>query len=450
MKKITLKAGLTLLTLLLAISSVSAQEYIAVIQDPVVVLLNPTDGSIEDPAFIDLTPLDPSTPKALLQVGDEIWISDQLQDRIDRFDLDGNFTSTIDIGLDNIRGMELVDGEVWVTNAGTNNGAPGNAIIRYDFSGNELGFFPTTGSDSAFDIIDVGGGEVYISYISAESKIERRDYDGNVLGNVVGEGVVNFIQQMEVNIDNNSVYAAVFSVSGANSSGLYEFSIDDGSILNYYDEGNLRGVAQLENGNVLVSNAAGVRSLDPGTGISTPINGNSSQYFGRLSLEPCTPPATPIGDAEQSFPEGSTLADIVVTPSDVFWFATQADAEAFVNPLALSTVLEDGETYYAVAEEDGCFSDFLEVTVTLELDVNSFDATSLRLYPNPTAKNLTISHSNVIEDIQIHSILGQKVLEIQVNAQDAILDVSRLAEGIYTVTLEFGDRNQTVRFVKSK
>jgi hypothetical protein len=346
--------------------------------------------------------------------------------------------------------MELVDGEVWVTNAGTNNGAPGNAIIRYDFSGNELGSFPTTGNDSAFDIIDVGGGEVYISYISAESKIERRDYDGNVLGNVVGEGVVNFIQQMEVNTDNNSVYAAVFSISGSNSSGLYEFSIDDGSILNYYDEGNLRGVAQLENGNVLVSNAAGVRSLDPGTGISTPINGNSSQYFGRLSLEPCTPPATPVGDAEQSFPEGSTLADIVVSPSDVFWFATQADAEAFVNPLALSTLLEDGETYYAVSEEDGCFSDFLEVTITLELDVNSFDASSLRLYPNPTAKNLVISHSNVIEHIEIHSMVGQKVLEVQINAQDAVLDVSRLAEGIYTITLEFGDRSQTVRFVKSK
>ena len=45
-------------------------------------------GDIVNPSFIDLTPLDPGTPKALIQVG-EIWISDQIRDRIDRFDLDG-------------------------------------------------------------------------------------------------------------------------------------------------------------------------------------------------------------------------------------------------------------------------------------------------------------------------------------------------------------------------
>ncbi|MAP54054.1 T9SS type A sorting domain-containing protein [Altibacter sp.] len=439
--------------LVLFVSLLTAQERIAVIQDPLVVLLDPNDGTILDPSFIDLTPLDPGTPKALLQVVDEIWITDQIRDRIDRFDIDGNYLSTIGGqvtggGLDNIRGMEIVNGEVWVTNAGTNNGAPGNAIVRFDLDGNNLGFFSTTGNDSTFDIIDVGNGEVYISYIGSESKIERRDYSGNVLGNILNQGVVNFIQQMEVNTANNSVYAAVFSVTGPNSSGLYEFSIADGSILNYWNEGNLRGVAILGNDNVLVSNAAGVRSLDPNTGTSTAINSESSQYFGMISLTPCTPPATPTGDASQTFNEGATLADIVVSPSNVTWFATEADAMTGANPLPLSTVLVDGTTYYAVSIVDNCLSEPLAVTVNIVLGISDVDANALRLYPNPANNVLTVQYNGLIQRVLIMNLLGQRILEQTVHSESITLDVSSLEAAVYLLTVEAEGKQHTLRFIK--
>ena len=122
-----------------------AQEVIAVINEPNIVLLNPFDGSIINPSFIDLTPLNQGQPKGIAQVGSEIWISDQTADRIDRFDLTGAFTSAINTGLDNVKGLNVIGDEVWVTNAGNNNGAPGAAIIRYDFQGNLLGNFSTVG-----------------------------------------------------------------------------------------------------------------------------------------------------------------------------------------------------------------------------------------------------------------------------------------------------------------
>ena len=91
MKQKYLSSLTLLLILFVSISSINAQERIAILQEPFVVLLDPNNGSIVDPTFIDLTPLNQGTPKGIIQVNEEIWISDQIEDRIDRFDLDGNY-----------------------------------------------------------------------------------------------------------------------------------------------------------------------------------------------------------------------------------------------------------------------------------------------------------------------------------------------------------------------
>ncbi|MFC7358602.1 T9SS type A sorting domain-containing protein [Jejudonia soesokkakensis] len=441
------------LLLLLCISSfthIKAQERIAVIQDPLVVLLDPSDGSIVDPSFIDLSPLSPSTPKGILQVIDKIWITDQIADRIDIFDLDGNFISTIDVGLDNIKGLAVVNNsEVWVTNAGSGNSAPGEALIRFDLDGNNLGFYPTSGTSSAFDIIDVGG-EVYISYIGSESKIERRDYNGNVLGNIVEEGVVQFIQQIELNETENTVYASVFSSSGGNPNGFYEFSITDGTIVNSYEFSNLRGVAALEDGNVLISSSAGVEILDPSDGSTTNLSMDASQFFGRLNLTPCTAPAAPSGDAVQNLAEGSTLEDIVITPMDVTWYATEADALAGVNPLPLTTVLEDGESYFAVNFEGGCPSEPFEVTINIILGLTDVKFTPIVLYPNPARDIVTVQHPEIINKISVINKLGQVVFEKRYTTQVVSLDVTGLAVASYILRIDFDTHSQSVTLIKSE
>ena len=80
----------------------------------------------------------------------------------------------------------MVEDEVWVTNAGTNNGAPGESLVRFDFQGNPLGDFATVGA--SFDVLNTGN-EVYISYIGNETRIERRDLQGNILGDLVPTAV---------------------------------------------------------------------------------------------------------------------------------------------------------------------------------------------------------------------------------------------------------------------
>lgn len=441
MKKTTLRVCLIFVLSFIAKTSFSQeQEVIAIVQEPFVVLLDPADGSVLDNQFIDLTSLNPGTPKDILQVGDELWISDQLEDRIDRFDIDGTYLSTIDTGLDNIKGMAIVDDEVWVSNAGSNNGAPGDAIIRFDFDGVNLGSYDT-GGVSSFDIIDAGSNEAYVSYIGPNTKIERRDYSGNVLGNIVNPGVVTFIQQIEINTANNSIYGAVFSNTGANTAGLYEFSITDGSILDSFMLGSLRGVTQLEDGNILVSagNSFGIQILDPSTGTTTVVNStNSAQYFSRITT--CVAPATPTGDANQEFQDGATLDDIVINPSNVTWFATETDAMNNDNPIQNTTPLVNGETYYAVNIVDSCLSEPFAVTITITLGVDSFNKGDIVVYPNPTQGLLTVQANSLLRKLEITNIVGQLVEEKNIRNNQFVIDLGAYRSGVYflTITDELG------------
>lgn len=423
---------LTLLSLLEA----KAQDVIAVIKEPNIVLLDPFDGSVLDPSFIDLTPLGQGQPKAMVQIGEEIWISDQTADRIDRFDLTGSFISTIDSGLDNIKGLNKIGSEVWVTNAGTNNGAPGDAIVRYDLQGNALGSFATVGS--SFDVIDTGNGEAYISYIGNDTRIERRDYQGNILGDLVPNGVVTFIQQMVLAPDANTVFAAVFSNNGANIAGLYEFSRTDGTIVDFWQEGSLRGVMPLGNGQMLLSAGTnyGVKILDPVSGNTTQLWPESSQYFARLNLSPCSTPPTPIGAENQTFNEGATIEDIVVDPIDVAWFITESDALNYTNPLAPGTLLIDNTTYYAVQVVDGCPSLPLAVTVTVNV-LGTTDWTTARftLSPNPAADYVNFKGTKFVQDYAIFNSIGQKLLGGSIQGFEGRIELSALNSGIYFIRL---------------
>lgn len=445
MKKSLLKITLTIF-FLFSVCAFYSQERIAVIQDSQVKLLDVNTGDMVDPSFISL---DSGTPKALIQVADEIWIAYQLADKIERYDLDGILLSTIDTGMDNIRGLSIVNGtEVWLCNSGTNNGAPGDAIIRFDFDGNNLGSFLTTPqSDSPFDIIDNGNGEVYISY-SGTSNIERRDYNGAFLGNIVEQGVVNFVQQIEIE-EPGVILAAVFSViSGGNQNGLYRFSETDGSIIDYWSLGNLRGVGKLGNGDILWSSGAGISKLNPDTGVSVLINSGSAQYFGILNLDGCVTPATPTGDSQQTFVQGATLADIIVDPIDVTWFATEDDALNNVNPLPLNTLLEDNTTYYAVNIVDGCLSAPFAVTVTITLGVSEFSDSNFTIYPNPTNGMIIIEFTDIISEINISNLLGQHILSFSPQASKAEVDLSTMAKGVYLVTVSTKRSSKTVQIIR--
>ena len=281
----------------------------------------------------------------------------------------------------------------------------------------------------------MGNNEVYIAYIGNDSRIERRDYQGNLLGDLVQTGVVTFIQQMALSPNNNTVFAAVFSNNGANIAGLYEFSRADGSIVDFWQEGSLRGVMPLGNGQMLLSAGTnyGVKILDPTSGNTTQLWPESSQYFSKLNLSPCNTPPTPVGAANQTFNEGATIEDIVVDPSDVIWFATESDALNNINPLAPGTLL-DNATYYGIQIVDGCPSLPLAVAVTINvLGLSEWEDGVIKMAPNPAVDVVNFSASNFIQSYSLFNNMGQILIERSVQGFDGRIDVSTLPSGIYFI-----------------
>ncbi|WP_262151781.1 T9SS type A sorting domain-containing protein [Chryseobacterium foetidum] len=246
--------------------------------------LNATDGTVINANFINLSSLSPGTIKGIIRVQDKIWISDQTDNVIYIYNLDGTYSSTIPstVGLSNIRGLNVVNNEVWVTNAGTANGATANSIRRLSFSGTSLGVYPTLGSP--FDALDTGSGTAYITSFDSAG-IQTMNYAGTVTGNFVNSGVFTGIQQI-TKLQNGNYLIAVFSNnnSAGNNAGVYHLSATNGSILNSYLVGGARGCAQMGNGNYLYTTGSGVYSINATTGATSLLVSGGYQYLKALDL----------------------------------------------------------------------------------------------------------------------------------------------------------------------
>lgn len=269
-------AGLLFFSILL-----NAQARILAINstNKIIATLNPADGSVINASFMNLTSLNTGTIKAVIQVQDKFWVSDQTNNLIYIFNSDGSYSSTIpsSVGLSNIRGLNIVNNEVWVTNAGNSNGATPNTIVRLDFNGNNIGIYPTLGSP--FDVLDNGAGSAYITSFNSDG-VQTMSHNGTVTGKLVQADIISGIQQINKTQDGNYLLAVFSSNTGSgNNPGVYLISSANGSILNKWLVGGARGVIQTGNGNYLYTTGSGVYTLNPTTGVTAQVISGNYQYL---------------------------------------------------------------------------------------------------------------------------------------------------------------------------
>ncbi|MGL2962493.1 BspA family leucine-rich repeat surface protein [Flavobacterium sp. RSB2_4_14] len=156
----------------------------------------------------------------------------------------------------------------------------------------------------------------------------------------------------------------------------------------------------------------------------------------------------PTGNANQSFNANSTIADIVVGPATILWYASSQDAIADTNPLPLNTLLQNGFTYYAVNDNGQCRSQPFSVTVSLNLSVDNNDFLSFKYYPNPVSSILTISASNTIKNIEVYNLLGQLLINKRFNDTDISIDLNELPNSIYMIKVKSENLSREFKIMK--
>lgn len=222
------------------------------------------------------------TPIHAMHVGNEIWVSEQIGDRVSRWSTTGTPLGAISGGMDNVRGMGRVGNTVYVTSTGTGNGAPGPSVQMFDTTGAPMGFFSTPASQG-FHVLSHNG-NLLVSSNAADDDIHIYTTAGASVGTFHNSTSVNFVEQMTHDLNGN-ILAAGFS-----SNMVHRLNPTTGALMSSFAASGARGVFQLGNGNVLWSNGSGAHVFDVTTGQSTQVYTGGGRFFD--SYNPVPEPAT--------------------------------------------------------------------------------------------------------------------------------------------------------------
>lgn len=160
-------------------------------------------------------------------------------------------------------------------------------------------------------------------------------------------------------------------------------------------------------------------------------------------------PNAPTGQTVQVIAMPASLNNIIMDQGGIIWYSSYTNALNQVQPLANTTDLIDGATYYGVlVNENGCISLPTAVTVNLYLGVNDLDISKLTIYPNPTTDKVFIEYKESIDKVEVYSVLGQKVLDSTQNSSRVEVDLQALSSGTYMIKIYVGNDNQLIKVVK--
>lgn len=305
--------GLAALVSVFAPRMAQAQQYLMMPDSTAanfrMVLFDPETGALVNSNYFPFNGATNSTPLHAMQVGGEIWVSEQVGDRVARYDLVGTYLGQIGGGaaggLDNIRGMALAGNTVYVSNGGAGNGAPSaSSVVMFDTSGSPLGNFSTAAmAPSPFSILQHQG-DLLVGSTTANNDIHRFTLAGSSIGPFFN-GTLAFIEQMD-HATNGDVLAAVFTTGV-----IARLDPDTGALISSFTAAGARGVHQLGNGNIMWTSGGGAFVYDVVSGTST----NVYVTTGGRYIDVLTIGATPCL-------RGDVNGDTVVSNDDVSGFVT--------------------------------------------------------------------------------------------------------------------------------
>ncbi|MBX9808492.1 MAG: T9SS type A sorting domain-containing protein [Flavobacteriaceae bacterium] len=127
---------------------------------------------------------------------------------------------------------------------------------------------------------------------------------------------------------------------------------------------------------------------------------------------------------------------------------TWASIDAPVSTFAGSQTRNDIAQFLISSNLGLVYVDNIYIYKGTALGVQKFDASSLKMYPNPVKNTLTIDANSAIQRVSVYNILGQEVLKASPKINSVTLQTSELQKGVYMVTTEIDGKVSTLKVVK--
>lgn len=181
--------------------------------------------------------------------------------------------------------------------------------------------------------------------------------------------------------------------------------------------------------------------------VTQTLNGCTSEKFA-IAVTVNAAPGIPTGDTTQGFALGDTLEDLnvnIVPGATVTWYIL--DNGSYI-PVNATTELEDGATYYVSQSLNTCESGRLAITVSNSVSRDEFGIADLKVFPNPTRDIITVANNGIITRVAVVNIMGQTVIDRQVNAETVQIDLSDLAGGNYILQVQSEGAAATIKVIK--
>jgi hypothetical protein len=122
----------------------------------------------------------------------------------------------------------------------------------------------------------------------------------------------------------------------------------------------------------------------------------------------------------------------------------QKTAIPIVNPVGLHIF------NVRVKDNSGVWSPVFKNAIFIEtvLANNTFTFSKVIVYPNPVKDILNLSFDKEITNVSILTLLGQEVLNKDINANEGTIDTTNLASGTYLVKVTSNDGIKTLKIIK--
>ena len=144
---------------------------------------------------------------------------------------------------------------------------------------------------------------------------------------------------------------------------------------------------------------------------------------------------------------GATIS-LVASPPGGIYSGAAVTGSVFTPPSIAGTY---SVSYSYTNSLTGCSNsanDFIMVDLCTGIENLNASESSIQIYPNPTSDILFIATNNTC-NLQMVNVLGEKVLEAQLQAGTNTINFSKLATGIYYINLTQGEKTTVKKIIKN-